>query len=37
MIVFWAIENNLIYLRAIHTGSVIVIASLAIENNLVNF
>ena len=35
IIVFWAIENNLVYLRSILAGSVIIIVSWAIENNLV--
>ena len=35
MIVFWAIENNLVYLRTILVMSIIVIVSWAIKNNLV--
>ena len=35
MIVSWAIENNLVNLRAILTWSLIVIVFWAIENNLV--
>ena len=31
----WAIENNLVYLRTILVGSMIMIVSWAIENNLV--
>ena len=35
VIVFWAVEKNLVYLRHILVGSVIVIVFWAIENNLV--
>ena len=35
MIVFWAVENNLVYLRPILVGPVIVKVSWTIENNLV--
>ena len=35
MIVSWAIENNLVYLRTILVRSIIVIISWAIKNNLV--
>ena len=35
MIVYWAVENNLGYLRAKLVRSMIVIVSWAIENNLV--
>ena len=35
MIVSWAIENNLVYLRTILVRSIIVIVSWAIKNNLV--
>ena len=38
VIVFWAIEKLLsLFLRSILAGSIIVIVSWAIENNLVNF
>ena len=35
VIVFWAVENNLVYLRPILVGAVIVIVFFAIENKLV--
>ena len=35
VIVSWAIENNLVYLRTILVRSIIVIVSWAIKNNLV--
>ena len=35
MIVSWAIENNLVYLRTILVRSIIVKVSWAIKNNLV--
>ena len=33
---FWVVENNLVYLRYILVGLMIMIVSWAIENNLVN-
>ena len=35
VIVFWAVENNLVYLRPIMVGHVILIVSWAVENNFV--
>ena len=32
VIVFWAVENNLVYLRPIMVGHVILIVSWAVEN-----
>ena len=37
VLVSWAIGNNLVYLRSILDGLMIVIVSWAIENNLVYF
>ena len=34
MIVYWVIENNIVCLRSILFGSMIMIASRVIENNL---